>query len=280
MSASIIPDSINLPDLTEKIVKIAVSVGEKVCGYYERYLRNDSLQVDHKSDRSPVTEVDLFSHQMLEKQLQSLLPELPLISEEVDASPLAIRQTWQRFWMIDPLDGTREFLHKQNEFTINIALIENNEAVIGVICVPIAGECYLAYRGGGAFKQSKDQTRKKLTTRQFDSNHFRILASRFHASNHLHEFLQKLPHHEVIHAGSALKFCWLAEGKADMYPRLSPTSEWDTAAGQCIVEEAGGQIVDMQFNRLRYNAHEDLLNPSFIAIADPGYDWSSVFNAK
>jgi 3'(2'), 5'-bisphosphate nucleotidase len=278
MSAPIPSSSLDLSKLIEQVIEIADSVGEKVRLMFERYQKNGDMQLDHKSDQSPVTEADIYSHQLLTEQLKSLLPEAPILSEEETAPPLATRQTWKRYWLVDPLDGTREFLNKKNEFTINIALVENNQPLLGVINVPVARECYFAFQSSGAFKQDRDHGRKGIMTRQLDTNHVHVLASRYHAVHHLHELLEKIPQHDVVHAGSALKFCWIAEGKADIYPRLGPTSEWDTAAGQCIVEEAGGKVVDMQYQPLNYNMRESLINPSFIAVGDPRYDWRSCFD--
>ena len=179
------------------------------------------------------------------------------------AIPFDERSGWQRYWLVDPLDGTREFIKRNGEFTVNIALIENHESVLGVIYTPVTGITHYAARGNGAFKQSPDGSTEAIHTRR-KSKIATVAGSRSHRGDSLKAFLERLGDYEIISMGSSLKICLVAEGTADMYPRLGPTCEWDTAAGQAIVENSGGEVVDYNTGQpLVYNK-KDILNPWFI----------------
>ena len=175
---------------------------------------------------------------------------------------------------MDPLDGTREFIKHNGEFTVNIALIKEHRPLLGVIVVPVSGLCYYACDGQGAFKQVPNGNPESIRVRSYDPRHLVVAGSRSHGSDKLGKFLSTLGDHVLISMGSSLKSCLVAEGKADIYARFGPTSEWDTAAAHCIVEQAGGNLTDMSMNSLRYNTKESLLNPPFLVIGDGSHDWS------
>lgn len=265
----------NLVELLEPVRAIAVAASEKILKVYAT-----DFSVAEKQDTSPLTEADLASHETIVAGLKALTPELPVLSEESVGIPFAERSKWPRYWLVDPLDGTKEFIKKNGEFTVNIALIEGHRAVLGVVHVPVTGVSYCAAQGAGAFKQDASGARETLTPRKADPKRFVVSGSRSHGDDTLQAFVASLPGEvEFIAKGSSLKLCMVAEGVADIYPRFGLTSEWDTAAAQCVVEQAGGIVVDRQFEPLLYNAKEDILNPHFIVIADPSFDWRPLLPA-
>lgn len=229
--------------------------------------------VDKKEDSSPLTVADLASHKTICNRLTALEPRYPLLSEESADIPFNKRKHWDRYWLIDPLDGTREFIKKNGEFTINIALIENHLPILGVVHVPVTGVTYFAAKDVGAFRQNPGEQPNKINVKS-TTEKIILAGSRSHGNEKQQEFINNVNADEVIAIGSSLKFCLVAEGIVDIYPRFGPTSEWDTAAAQCIVEEAGGVVVDLCFNALRYNCKESLINPDFLVIADNSYDWN------
>lgn len=230
------------------------------------FYRQDSLDIQTKSDQSPVTEADLFSHKAILEFLKKLTPDIPVISEE-SGSPIDI--TTEKFWLVDPLDGTREFIAKTDDFSINIALIENHVPILGVIYAPVFDVFYFAVKNKGAFKKQGDHSAQKVQTRKLNTEKPIVIASRRHGDNQkLQDFFKQFKNHERLSRGSAIKFGLIAEGAADIYPRFGETCFWDTAAGQCIVEEAGGQVIDTKGQPLRYNAVPPYLNPHFLATGD------------
>jgi 3'(2'), 5'-bisphosphate nucleotidase len=237
--------------------------------------------VAEKQDRSPLTQADTAAHECISAGLTKLTPEVPVLSEESKAIPFSERSKWERYWLVDPLDGTKEFIKKNGEFTVNIALIDGHRSVLGVVHVPVTGTTYFAADGVGCFKQGKaDPDPTVLETRTADESRLVVSGSRSHGGEALQRFVGSLPGKvELIAKGSSLKLCLVAEGLADIYPRFGPTSEWDTAAAQCVVEQAGGQVVDLDFNPLRYNAKDDILNPFFLVIADAGFGWKKWVDA-
>ena len=240
------------------------------------------FDVTRKQDNSPLTAADLASHELICAGLGHLEPRLPVLSEE-NAERIEPRERmgWKRYWLVDPLDGTKEFLKRNGEFTINIALIENGVPVLGIVHVPVSGMSYMGYAGHGA--QSRDrngETRKLGAAGPVDSRPVRIVGSRSHSGGELEDFAEKLGAHEFHPVGSALKFCLVASGDADVYPRLKPTCEWDTAAGQAVLEAAGGAVVKLDGTPLRYNGRESLVNPNFIASGDPERDYAVVLSAS
>jgi 3'(2'), 5'-bisphosphate nucleotidase len=250
------------------VIEIAHDAGEKILKVY----RTD-FDVEHKDDRSPLTEADLAAHRTIIDGLKAIAPDIPALSEESREHPFEERASWHTYWLIDPLDGTREFVKRNGEFSVNIALIVEHRPVLGVVYAPVLDTTWYACRGGGAHKQADGGGPEPIRVRPAPENHLVIAGSRSHGSPRLQAFLKEIGKHEFIPMGSSMKSCLVAEGRADVYPRLGPTSEWDTAAAQCVVEEAGGQITDLHFQPLRYNTKPSLLNPEFIVVGDTGYDW-------
>ena len=264
-------DSFMIDDYThllKPVLALAQKAGEAVLQIYNQEVKT---AVTLKADRTPVTAADLASHDILVAGLQKLTPGIPVLSEESAAIPFAERQHWQQYWLIDPVDGTMEFIEGTDEFVINIALIEKHTAVLGMIYAPVTKIAYEATRGCGAFKHTAEGTYEFIKTREM-TNSIIIALSRRHG-NGTRKFLERFGNYELLLRGSALKFGLLAEGLADIYPRLGPTSEWDTAAGQCILEEAGGQVVDFSGVPLQYNTKDSLENPPFIAVGDGKLEW-------
>ncbi|HEX5637279.1 MAG TPA: 3'(2'),5'-bisphosphate nucleotidase CysQ, partial [Gammaproteobacteria bacterium] len=178
--------------------------------------------------------------------------------------------------LVDPLDGTREFIKRNGEFTVNIALIESGRSILGVIVVPVTDVRYFAWRDGGTWKQQGSQAAKKIHVSKIDSSKpLRVAGSRSHGSDKMQQFIEKIGACEMVSMGSSLKFCLVAEGKADLYPRLGLTSEWDTAAAQCVVEEAGGHVTTTDMKPMRYNTKDSLLNPEFFVFGDNSRNWQS-----
>jgi 3'(2'), 5'-bisphosphate nucleotidase len=253
----------------QSTIHIAKKAGDKIMAVYA-----SEFAVTHKDDNSPLTEADMAAHNCIIAGLQQLTPDIPILSEESADIPFEERSQWQTYWLVDPLDGTREFIKRNGEFTVNIALIDNHEPVIGVIYAPVLDVFYYACRGTGAFKQDQDAEPVAIHTRTKRGKVMLIAGSRSHRGDSLNQMLENIGQHRIISMGSSLKSCLVAEGKVDVYPRLGPTSEWDTAAAQCIVEEAGGVVTTTDMQPMRYNTKESLLNPHFFVSGDPGFDWS------
>lgn len=258
----------------EEVMAIARNAGEAIMQIYAT-----DFDVSHKSDHSPLTKADLAAHHLIVESLKQLTPHIPVLSEESDDVTAEIRNSWQTYWLIDPLDGTREFVKRNGEFTVNIAYIQNHVPVLGVVYAPVKELLYYACAGGGAFKQIGNWAATKIHSRAFRLEQITVAGSRSHSDHQLQQFLNQMhiktgsiP--ELIHMGSSLKICLVAEGGADVYPRLGPTSEWDTAAAHCVLREAGGEIMDIQGQPLRYNTKESLLNPSFFATVVPAINWA------
>ncbi|WP_456404846.1 3'(2'),5'-bisphosphate nucleotidase CysQ [Thiolapillus sp.] len=258
-----------LPDI-QHINHIAREAGEAILRVYAQ-----DFDVQEKADNSPLTQADMASHRLIEKELQQFTPEIPVLSEESAAIPYAERRRWRRYWLIDPLDGTREFVKRNGEFTVNIALIDDGYPVLGVVHAPVTGVTYFGDVAAGAFRQDGDEAPRRIQVTRPCASPVRVAGSRSHAGDSLAAFLSKLPEHEMVSMGSSLKLCLVAEGKADIYPRLGPTSEWDTAAAQAVVEAAGGQVTDTDLQRLRYNQKDSLLNPYFLVFGDSSIDWKA-----
>lgn len=235
------------------------------------------LTVEYKADDSPITRADRAAHQILAARLASLTPGIPVLSEEAEeAHGFETRRNWRELWLVDPLDGTREFIGRNGEFTVNVALIRDHEPVLGVVAAPALGQTYFAARGHGAFRASDGAAPRPIHARRA-ADPLVVVGSRSHRGDSLDELLARLGPHELRPTGSALKFCLVAEGTADFYPRLGPTSEWDTAAAQAVLEVAGGAVTMLDGTPLRYNRRDTLLNPHFIAYGDPTRDWPALF---
>ena len=232
------------------------------------FWRND-VAIELKADASPVTAADLAAHRVLADGLMQLAPDIPLLSEEDCAIDHAVRRHWSRWWLIDPLDGTKEFIAGSPEFTVNVALVEAGRVVFGVVGVPVREQCYYGGAGLGAWRQDA-AGEQPIGVRIAPPEAFTVVASRRHSSPAQERLLKGLSERfgdlALASVGSSLKFCLLAEGSADCYPRLAPTSQWDTAAAQGVLEGAGGEVVDLRGQPLAYPAREDYLNPHFLAL--------------
>lgn len=223
-----------------------------------------------KGDDSPLTEADLRAHRLIVDELAALDPGLPVLSEE-NAHEITWeqRRQWQRYWLVDPLDGTKEFVARNGEFTVNIALIEAGRPVLGVVHIPVSDTTYAGAPGVGAWRETSARPPAPITVKRVAATPLRVMGSRSHGSPKLAARLERLGPHEFLPAGSSIKLCLIADGSADLYPRLGGSSEWDIAAGQAVVEAAGGQVVSLEDGlALRYNK-ADLLNPKFLAYGDP-----------
>ena len=250
--------------LLNAVINIAEQAGAAILTIYQK--DSTAFNVSDKADSSPLTAADLASHQLIVNALQALTPELPVLSEEAADISWNIRKAWQRYWLVDPLDGTKEFIKRNGEFTVNIALIEDGEPVLGVIFAPVLDKTYYAAKGEGAFVKHGDASRAIRVATPGDT--VRVVGSRSHPSPDLAGYLQQFPKHDMVPVGSSLKFCLVAEGSADVYPRFGPTMQWDTGAGHIIALEAGARVSFDGISRRVYQ-REKLLNPNFIVSALP-----------
>lgn len=248
---------------------IAAEAGALILDIYQgRY------NVEQKPDQTLVTEADYAADALICERLRALVPGWPVISEEGEIADYDQRRQWQRYWLVDPLDGTKQFVERTDEFTVNIALIEYHRPVLGVVLAPVTGDCYFAALECGAFKHTQGQVVERISTREWDGGSIVIAGSRGRYGARFQEFIAQFPGHQMKCLGSSLKSCLIAEGAADVYLRMGPTSEWDTAAAQCILEEAGGALTDTELRPLRYNTKDELLNPHFLAVGDQAHDWA------
>ncbi len=263
------PDSAQLEALIAPVCDIVKQAGQEVMKIYLA-----GFEVEEKEDRSPRTTADLASHRLICRRLNTLTPDIPVLSEESALAPYSQRMRWKRYWLIDPLDGTREFIKKNGEFTVNVALVIDHVAHLGAVYLPVQGTCYYAATGHGAFKRERELAARRIRTRFSTPDASpTICGSRSHTGRSLQALLARIGEHELISVGSSIKTCLVAEGTADLYPRFGPTSEWDTAAAHCIVQEAGGSLVDTRLRAVRYNTKDSLLNPSFIVFGSLNERW-------
>ncbi len=256
--------------LLELLQPLVLNVGDQVATIYHA----NNYTVQAKIDQSPVTCADLLSHRLIVDTLTTATP-WPVLSEESAPVSFAERQQWASYWLVDPLDGTKEFVNRTGEFTVNIALIHQHRVVLGIIGVPLQRTLYYAATGFGAFKQDTSGC-QSLQVRTAPVTAKTVVMSRRHGLSAKSKLLAQLDNVDLLTAGSSLKLCLIAEGRADFYPRLGPTSEWDTAAGQCIVEQAGGAVVTQHYQPLQYNAESSLLNPAFFVIGDTSFAWAPI----
>jgi 3'(2'), 5'-bisphosphate nucleotidase len=263
-----------LESLREPLAAIAADAGRAILGIY-----HGEFAVTHKADRSPLTEADLASHRIILAALERLAPGIPVLSEESADIDYDIRSRWPEYWLVDPLDGTREFVSRNGEFTVNIALIRGHKPVLGVVHVPVSGVTYAGAAGGAATRQRPGEAAEAIHVRIPCASPVRVVGSRSHANPALARYLEPLGDYELVSMGSSLKFCLLAEGAADFYPRLGPTSEWDTAAAHAVVLAAGGRIITLEGRPLQYNRKASYLNPEFLVIADSDRDWLALFRS-
>ena len=259
--------------LIDEVIAISHRAGEAILDIYRQ-----DFDVVQKEDASPMTQADLASHCLIRDALLELTPAIPLLSEESALLDYASRSGWSEYWLIDPLDGTKEFIKRNGEFTVNIALVSGHQPVMGVVYVPVSGVTYWGIPGVGAWRQDPGEQVVAISVRKPCPGAAVVVGSRSHANPKLDHHLSALGPYELVSMGSSLKFCLVAEGKADFYPRLGPTSEWDTAAAHAVVKAAGGQVITLDGQPLRYNCKDSLLNPEFLVIADPDRDWLSLFS--
>ncbi len=258
------PPSLQLDDLLPQVLRIAQDAGLAIMAIYNTQ-SGAAGEVSYKADGSPLTQADLAAHGVIARGLAQLTPDVPVVSEEDSASEV-FRKPTGRFWLVDPLDGTKEFVARNGEFTVNIALIEDGRPVLGVVVAPALGQSYWGSAGQGAWRDAggKVEPIQVATAQQRAGRPVRVLASKSHLNEETRAYLQQLGPHELVQAGSSLKFCRMAEGSADLYPRLGPTCEWDTAAGQAVLEAAGGAVQDRHGAPLCYGKPTSA-NPAFVA---------------
>jgi 3'(2'), 5'-bisphosphate nucleotidase len=235
--------------------------------------------VEYKADDSPITRADRAAHEILSEGLRRIDASIPVLSEEsAEGHAASVRHGWREFWLVDPLDGTREFISRNGEFTVNVALVSHHRPVLGIVAAPVLETVYTGIVGAGAEVRQGDISARPIRVRRPAADPPVIVGSRSHRGDTLDAVLARLGPHELRPMGSSLKFCLVAEGVADLYPRLGPTSEWDTAAAQAVVEAAGGAVTTLDGQPLRYNERDTLLNPHFVAFGDASRDWCRYFD--
>ncbi|MEM1440413.1 MAG: 3'(2'),5'-bisphosphate nucleotidase CysQ [Pseudomonadota bacterium] len=250
------------------VVALARRAGAAILDVY-----GTEFEVTEKDDASPLTRADVAAHHVIVDGIAARDAHTPVISEEGGLPDFDVRSTWNRYWLVDPLDGTKEFVNRNGEFTVNIALIENHAPIFGVVHVPVRNVTYVGDTVNGAIRIDGDSPPEEIRVTRKTPPTARVVGSRSHASDALGAWLAAIGDHEVVPMGSSLKFCVVAEGGADVYPRLGPTSEWDTAAAQAVVEAAGGRVVRTDGTPLAYNTKADILNPHFVVIGSRSRDW-------
>ena len=259
-----------MKQLLTDIVEISKQAGDAIMHVYN----SDDFNVELKSDDSPLTKADIAANDIIVAALIKLTPNIPILSEESAKVPYETRKHWTKFWLVDPLDGTKEFIKRNGEFTVNIALIENGSPVLGVVYAPVLKHTYSGAEDLGAFKQEENSPAQEIKVADHQGQKLKVVASRSHAGPDLQAFLDSIGDYDVVSMGSSLKLCLVAEGKAHLYPRLGPTMEWDTGAAHAVVNAAGGQVTNLNKEPLQYNK-ENLLNTYFMVVGSPAYDFSA-----
>ncbi len=265
----------NLESLAPQIIKIARKAGKAILTVYQQ----DDVGIQTKADATPVTNADLSANLVIVDGLKQLSTQYPILSEESEHTPWQERKNWQRYWLIDPLDGTKEFINRNGEFSVNIALIENNYPLLGIVHIPTTDTTYWGGKGLGAWKQDKGAEAHVIYPRKFTpEREVVVLGSRSYGTAESRNYLDALkaiyPNLKSKKVGSALKSCLVAEGQADIYPRLGPTSEWDTAAVQGVVEGVEGLFLNPAGQRFCYNMKESLINTDFLVLGDKSIPWA------
>jgi len=260
----------NIGQLIEPVIAIAEQASAAILEIYN----SGDFGVEIKGDDSPLTKADKASHNTIVAALAELTPDIPILSEEASDISWEERSQWPVYWLIDPLDGTKEFIKRNGEFTVNIALISGHQAILGVVHVPVQQRCFYGHQDGGAFEKQADGSVRAISPAATVGSTVRVVGSRSHRGELVDAYLEKLGDFEMVPMGSSLKLCLVALGEADVYPRLGPTSEWDTAAAQAVVEAAGGKVIQTDGSPLLYNAKADILNPHFIVCGDTDRDWT------
>lgn len=261
-------DNTLLKCLLPQVIELAKQAGKEILEVAEQ-----CVDIDCKLDNTPVTNADLAASHLLVSELSNLEHKFPVLSEESEKIPYSIRKLWKTYWLVDPLDGTREFINNNGEYSINIALIHEHHAVLGVIYAPVQGVIYYAYKGAGAFKIDGLDEAEQIYIQDNRRTPLIVTCGNNEPGNEFENFVKQLGDVAYITMGSSLKSCLVADGSADIYARLGPTSEWDTAAAQCIVEEAGGCLTDVSMHPLTYNTKGSLLNPHFLVFGDKKENW-------
>ena len=262
---------VGIPIKISDVCGLAREAGAAIMAVYQ-----GEHEVELKADDSPLTAADRAAHAVIVEGLRALAPQIPVLSEEDCAISFEERCDWSRYWLVDPLDGTKEFIKRNGEFTVNIALVEDGQPVLGVVFAPALDVLYFAQRGAGAFRQEGAGEAVAIHVRPHRAGEpWRVVASRSHLGEEVGRFLECLGEHELVSMGSSLKLCLVAEGRAHLYPRLGPTSEWDTAAAHCVVDEAGGRVLDTDLQPLAYNTKDSLLNPYFMVSTDTDERWTT-----
>ncbi|CAE6880150.1 3'(2'),5'-bisphosphate nucleotidase CysQ [Vibrio sp. B1FLJ16] len=273
------PMTKDLSHLLPQVIEIARSAGQLILDIYQKKQYEEYT----KSDETPVTSADIAAHKLITKRLSELTPDIPVLSEEAADISLEQRAQWQRYWLVDPLDGTQEFIARSGDFATIIALVDNNQPTMGVVYGPVSGVTYYAYSGKGAWKipDMSESVRIRTHKHEQPGQSIAIAISRRQDINRITSRMSSAWNYELIPLGSAaLKACLVAEGAVDCYLRLGPTGEWDTAATQCIVEEAGGRILSTKLEPLSYNERETLENPNFIVLGDEALPWDNILQRK
>ena len=273
------PMTKDLSHLLPQDIEIARSAGQMILEIYEK----KQYEAYTKSDETPVTSADIAAHKFITERLSDLTPDIPVLSEEDADISLEQRAQWERYWLVDPLDGTQEFIARSGDFATIIALVDNNRPTMGVVYGPVSGVTYYAYNGKGAWKIPDMSDSVKIHTHKHEQpeQSIAIAISRRQDINRITNRMSSAWNYDLIPLGSAaLKACLVAEGAVDCYLRLGPTGEWDTAATQCIVEEAGGRILSTQLEPLSYNERETLENPNFIVLGDADLPWNEILQRK
>ncbi len=264
----------------DKLLNIALESAKKAGQEVMKYYRQGNYTAQIKADQSPVTSADLAANDVLMDQLKSLTPDIPIISEEVGAVGLAERRHWQRYWLLDPIDGTGEFILESGDFAVNVALVENGRPSIGVIHAPDHDITYYGQNNLGAFKDGKQTSHAIAVAPYQEERQIKVAISRRQQLNLMGQYLNENYDYDYVALGScSLKNCLIAEGGADCYLRIGVTGEWDTGASQCILEQAGGNILDSEFNPLSYNQRESLLNPDFVSLGAKDFNWQDIIKA-
>jgi len=272
----------DLEHLIPALKKIAIDAGDAIL---EVYHSDEPIAVENKSDDTPVTKADHAAHIIIDQGLKALETLYPVLSEEGGMPEFPERSEWQRYWLVDPLDGTKEFINRNDEFTVNIALIDGAKAVLGIVYVPVTGVLYYGGQGIGAWKEERNTEAHRIQVSPVDfEQNLTVVSSRRHGAEALEEMLKTIePLFDclnLVSMGSSLKICAIAEGTAHWYPRLALTSEWDTAAAHAVLNAAGGAIMNIDLSPLDYNQKEDILNPFFHAVGDSTFDWKALVKSS
>lgn len=266
--------SADLRAISQYVFEVAKQAGEAIMPFH---FREQDIELEFKEDDSPLTAADMAAHQAIVSALRGYAvgsAPVPILSEESENATAKEKMKWETYWCVDPLDGTQEFIRQREEFTVNIALIDKQKPIIGVIYAPVNREGYVAWQGGGAYEIKDDEWKPLKTARVHEP--LRVIASRRHGLENIQSILDNFQNKKMISRGSALKFCEVAKGGADLFLRATQTSEWDNAAGQCIAEEAGAKVFHFDFSPVRYNTSLSFLTNPLIVVGDQNYHWFEV----